>query len=226
MRVVIGSAFRNSAGRQITRWMDQVCAARSYFKSDIVRAIAVEGDSTDGTRRQLVSAAANKGLQLDLRTYNHGGPTYGSVESDSRMAALSMVGNEILRGVTPADDILIYVESDLIWDPRTISKLIGHVRRGVCDVVAPLIFAGDHFYDVWAFRKDGARFSPFPPYHSGLDPYNLTDVDSAGSCLVMTGLAARTVRMSRGALVEWCNNARGLGFTIKVDPTSRITHPA
>lgn len=225
VRIAVGSLFRNSAGRQVHRWLDQVAALRTYLKTDVVRAIAVEGDSTDDTRAHLVQGAAKRGLQLDLRTCNHGGPVYGSTESPARMAALSRVGNELLAGVDDNDDLLVYVESDLIWNPRTIAALTACVRRRV-DVVAPLIFAGANFYDVWAFRKSGIRFGPFPPYHHELAPTGVTLVDSAGSCLVMRAEVARKIRFDGNALVGWCDAARAAGYTIGVAAELRVEHPA
>lgn len=240
MRFVIGSAFRNAAWRQINRWMDQILNLRRELRQKhfcYLRAVAVEGDSKDATRAQLEALGAKvSGLfELEIVTCNHGGPVYRSTESPRRMVALSKVGNAIFNSVRENDDILIYVESDLIWEGSTISALIDHVVAGEADVVAPLVFAGDNFYDVYAYRGlDGSRFSPFAPYHSSLksNPLSssltgLTEVSSVGSCLVMRGETARRVRIVNGdALVGWCGEARRLGYQISVAPGLRIRHPA
>lgn len=229
MRIAVASCFRNSAGRQVSRWMDQVAAFRSYMKHDGVRALCVEGDSIDNTRQYLIDGAARRDINLELRTCNHGGPVYGSVEDPARMLALSKVGNELFAGVTLADDVVIYVESDLLWDPATFARLVQRVTqpaRPLCDVVAPLIFAGQYFYDVWGFRKSGQRFSPLPPYHSELAPQGLTMVDSVGSCLAIRSEVARNVKFGTNALVSWCEGARHQGYRIAVDPSLRVEHPA
>lgn len=196
-----------------------------------MRAVAVEGDSTDSTARDLKRGVQTRDLDLTVYTHNHGGPVWGSTENPARLAALSGVANKILDGVRESDDVLLYVESDLIWTPESIYQLIGYLDelKGV-DVVAPLVFAGRHFYDVWAFRGlDGNRFSPFPPYHADLTETtsDCTFVSSVGSCLVMSERVARQVRICNGqALVGWCEEARRLGYGIVVAPNVRVEHPA
>lgn len=233
MHFCIASAFRNAAGQQITRWMDQIINLRRELRQKhfcYLRAVAVEGDSRDATRAQLEALADKmKGLfELEIVTCNHGGPVYGSTESPQRMEALSKVGNAIFDSVRENDDILVYVESDLIWDGATISALIDHVVADESDIVSPLVFAGENFYDVYGYRGlDGNRFAPFPPYHSSLNSIVLTEVSNVGSCLVMRGEVARKVRIVNGdALVGWCEQARKQGYTISVDPSLSIRHPA
>jgi hypothetical protein len=103
---------------------------------------------------------------------------------------------------------------------------VRQLQPGVVDVVSPLVFAGEAFYDIWAFRKSGIRFGPFYPFHHELVLDGLTEVDSVGSCLVMRAAVARAVRMSDGALVEFCNNARSRGYRVWVDAREQIRHPA
>lgn len=224
--IVVGSAFRDAVGRQITTWLDQVQALRDAVGDEAnVRCVAVEGDSVDGTINQLTHGALSRELDLELVVCNTGAPRYPSCEDPDRMAALSKVGNAILDSVRLTDDILVYVESDLVWDAPTIALMAWRVKKG--EVHAPMVFAGGHFYDVWAYRKNGARFAPFHPYHSELNPAHLTEVDSVGSCLVMDADIARSIRIRNGdALVGWCDEARKAGFHIFVDPLSRIYHPA
>jgi len=233
VKVVVASAHRNSSGRQISRWVDQIIALRAELRNHYycgVRAVAVEGDSTDNTLDWLISDAASRLDAADISstvvTCNHGGPVYGSTEQPERMAALSKVGNAILDAVEPADDILVYVESDLIWDGETIRRLIDRVlkweRVGIASVWVPVIMAGDIFYDCWAYRTlDGSRiFHPFPFTAP-------TELSSAGSCLVMPAAVARNkrARMETSALVEWCEKARAVGYRIAVDPALIVRHP-
>lgn len=228
MNIVLGSAFRDSAGRQVHRWVEQVSLLHHHLESrgDAFRAIAVEGDSVDNTRDQLMRGALAHQFDLDLRTCNVGGRRYFSTEEPERMVVLSKVCAAIMDGVASSDDVLVYVESDLIWTPRTITHLIDVVAQDRCDILSPLVFAGHNFYDVWAYRKDGDRFAPFPPYHARLKPVGLTEVDSVGSCLVMKGGVARTVRAEREHWIEWCLNARKADYRICVDAEARIEHPA
>lgn len=222
-QVVVGSAFRNSAGRQVKRWLDQVESLAGVLD---VRAMAVEGDSTDATRQELLAGAKARGLDFELRTANHGGPVYGSTEDPKRMAALSFVLNEAMAGIRETDDVLFYVESDLLWDAATAAALVELVASGAAEIVAPMTFAGEHFYDVWACRKDGSRFSPLPPYHAGLNAKGLTEVDSVGSCVVMRGEIAQKVRVKDGnAFVGWCAEALAQGHRIDMAAELSVRHP-
>ncbi len=228
MNVVVGSAFRDSQGEQILRYRDQTRALAKHLTSlgFGFRIIAAEGDSTDNTRRFLRNHLVGPWNEnLDLVDATHGGPKFGSTEQPERMAALTKVGNTILEAVKEDDDILLYVESDLIWDVPTAMSLINLVQLGT-DVVAPMVFAGEMFYDVYAFRKNGERFYGLPPYHPELKPEGLTEVDSVGSCLAMKAKIAREIRMPPGGvLVGWCDEARKAGYKINVASQLRIQHP-
>jgi acetyltransferase-like isoleucine patch superfamily enzyme len=120
--------------------------------------------------------------------------------------ALSFVGNGILELVRETDDVLVYVESDLIWNAGTVLQLIGDLQIPSVDVVAPLVFAGESFYDIWGFRgMDGERFSPAAPYHSSLAAggvETLAEISSAGSCLVMKGAVAAAVERVGGRMIH------------------------
>lgn len=225
MNVVLGSAFRNSARPHVARYMAQAAALRDALgPAHGFRVRAVEGDSTNDTPGLLRAEAAMRLVPLDLATCAHGGPVFGSTEDPARMAALSGVGNAILDGVTDRDDVLVYVESDLIWQPTTMLRLAAQLGPGR-DVMAPMPFAGDHFYDVWAFRVNGTRFGPFAPYYHQLRLDQPTPVDSVGSCLVMRAEVARRVRMTDGAIVQFCANARAQGYQIFCDARERVSHP-
>jgi hypothetical protein len=206
--------------------MTQAAALRAELdaRGHALRVRAVEGDSRNGTVGYLRAHAAASGLSLDLATHNHGGPWFGSTEAPERMLALSGVANAVLDGVSAEDDALVYVESDLLWAPSVMTNLLAQLGPGR-DVIAPLVFAGEAFYDIWGFRASGQRFGPFPPYYEGLRLDEPTEVESVGSCLVMRGDVARSVRMESGALVEFCANARRAGFRVYCDARERIHHP-
>jgi len=228
MNIVIGSAFRN-ATNHVDRWFDQVAALRSHAgPGHYIRAIAAEGDSTDGTLLHLMSSAARHEIEVNILKCDHGLPWFGSVETAERMKALSFVSNTIFDGVQQRDDVLVYVESDLLWTPHVVGTLIdmAMVKADGFDVFAPMIFAGSAFYDIWGFRKNGERFVPFPPYHIGLNGAALCEIDSAGSCLIMRAEVARRCRIRNdNALVGWCEDARHNGFKVAVAPGLRIDHP-
>lgn len=247
--IVVGSAFRN-AGRgteredgltQAARAVKRVAALQRFFASDHViephdvRMVAAEGDSTDDTIDALRAAAEAEHVNLTIVDVTHGGPVFGSTEAPERMRLLSGVGNGIFQAVQLSDDYLLYVESDLIWTPAVAYELMKAVEcgngPGVDDttrrIVAPLVMAGPHFYDIWGFRGlDGERWGPFAPYHVERNPVALTEVSSAGSCLFMPAAAADSPPMTDGALVQWCKGARAAGWHIYVHPMLTVRHPA
>jgi hypothetical protein len=231
MNIVVGSAFRNASGH-VVRYLNQVLALRAHAgPAHRVRVIAAVGDSSDETETMLTRNASARALPLTIAPCDHGGPSFGSTEQPERLKALSKVGNAIFEHVTEADDVLVYVESDLLWDSHTIGSLVDMaVRRdGGYDVFAPLIFAGPHFYDIWGYRAlNGDRFSPFAPYYIGLgmDDSGLTEVGSVGSCLVMRREVAQKSRIKNDyCLVGWCEDARANGFKIAVHSGFKINHP-
>lgn len=237
-QLVIGSAFRNSTP-YLTRYFTQVARLKACLGDRwYVRVVAAEGDSADDTRNQICHVAGVFDIDdCTIVNASHGLRWFGSTEEHDRMAALSKVGNAILDSVSSTDDVLLYVESDLVWTPYAIAALIESLTDALVapspntyDSVSPLVFAGGAFYDIWGFRgKDGQRYSPFPPYHTDLvgRESDLVEVSSAGSCLIMDARVARDprCRMTDGALVEFCANARLAGYRFAVNPTLRINHP-
>lgn len=229
MKIAVGSAFRNSSAG-LTAYFNRVKALQEHVgPQHKVRVIAAEGDSVDGTKHALGIVARSKAVPVEVRACDHGGPVFGSTEHQARLDALTGVGNAIFEGVRDDDDVLVYVESDLLWDPHTIGSLIDMAaeRRGGFDVLAPMVWAQPGvFYDIFAYRKDGQRFGPFAPYHPALKPTGVTEVDSAGSCLVMRGGIARQVRIPKGGvLIGWCEKAREAGYRVGVTRDFGVQHP-
>src|SRR5688572_18161280 len=149
------SAFRNSQPAHIERYFRQANAYRNALKERGwgFRLRLVEGDSTDDSVwKKVVQTALKYDLTCYLHDASHGGPVFGSVVSEERFKALSRVGNTMLAWVQPDDDIVVYVESDLIWTSETMLRLGSLVLDTHLDILSPLIMAGNNFYDVWAFR--------------------------------------------------------------------------
>src|SRR5262245_10283522 len=109
MNIAIGSAFRNSAGRQVNRFFAQVQSLIELIGSaHPVRIIAAEGDSTDATVDELICLSVGYRIPLVRMDTTSGAPLFGSTEDEARMKSLSKVGNAIFDGVLPGDDILVY----------------------------------------------------------------------------------------------------------------------
>lgn len=225
VNVVLSSAFRNSQ-HTIARYCRQVSLLNEIVRSQHnLRVLAAEGDSVDRTRYLLTQAYK---VPIEIVDVTHGGPVYGSTEAPARMAQLSVMWNKIMDAVKETDDVFLYVESDLIWEPITLARLIDRAAwwQDGFDVFAPMVCAGPNFYDIWAFRKNGTRFSPFPPYHPELKKDELLEVDSVGSCLSMRAVVARQCRIhDNNAIVGWCKDVRHHGYRIAVCPDLKIHHP-
>ncbi len=230
MKIVVISAFRNMLDR-VRDYMDRIVALRRALKVEgggSVRVIAVEGDSTDGTADRLDSEALRLGIDLDRVTHDHGLRVFGSTEHADRLEALTGVMMAGMNAVRETDDALLYIESDLRWTPDMVlaALRLSAAREDGFDVVSPMIFCGARFYDVFAFRRDGERFSQQPPYHPSLRDTGITEVDSVGSCLTMRAEVARVVNPEGLlGLVSWCAGARAQGFRIGVAPHLRVEHP-
>jgi hypothetical protein len=233
MRVVVGSIFRNSAG-YVDRYQAQVRALAHLLQSggDTLRLVLVEGVSTDDTWDRLSRWAEAGTEAVTLVKREHGGPAFGSVENGQRWAQIAYACNGVLEGLTEADDALVYVESDLIWHPSVMRSLLWHLEIDGVATVSPLsMHQAGFFYDTWGYRSGGQRFGHHPPYHPMLagpapHPAGLYPLDSAGSCIVTLGEAARRTRFAEPeGIVTWCDTLRAAGFPHWLDPSLQVTHP-
>jgi len=238
MRIALGSIFRNSTG-SLERYFRQVEALAVQLRSrgDTLRLILAEGDSIDGTYDELHYHLDSREGAINMHDskliqVNHGGPVFGSVNDEQRWRNISKVCNDLLDLVTPQDDILIYVESDLIWQPVSMTALIDLAELSRFDVVVPMCLAEgtDRFYDIWGHRRRGLGFRPEPPYHPDLElhrGYTALGMDSAGSCLVMKGHVALNTRFDppEHGIVGWCEDIRRKGYSIWLQPAVKVEHP-
>lgn len=229
MKIALASIFRNSAG-YVDRYARQAreLAEALQGQGATLRLVVAEGDSVDRTAQLLPAALA--GLDATILTRAHGGPTFGSVDVTQRWRQIAWVCNELLGELSQGDDAaVIYVESDLIWRPATMLRLLA--RLVSAHVACPLSLSEGTaiFYDVWGFRSSGRCFEPHAPYHPMLaetSPTGLYPLDSAGSCLVMRGEVARRTRFRPAdGIVGWGADIREKGYTIVLDPSVKVEHP-
>ena len=218
--VAIGSIFRNSCS-YLDRYFQQFEELKVCLRPASLRPVFVEGDSKDKTWEVLSRFVERKGGVLAKR--EHGKPEFGSVDSEERWRALAWCCNGVLDSLTD-EALVVYVESDLIWEAKTMLRLIGHLSD--VPAVAPMCFTrAGHFYDIYGHRKNGVPFSPFPPFHPELGS-GLTEIDSAGSCIVMRGEVARAARFGeRDCVVGLGKSIRDAGYSLWVDPSLKVVHP-
>ena len=211
MVVILASMFRTSE-RYLDRYFAQVNALRETVDVDLVIA---EGDSSDDTYAQLQGRVGDQDILVKA---DHYGPVFGGVDHPRRWANIAIVARAIINAAKPvlADaEAFIWVESDLVWSPEALKTLLADS----VPAVAPMVLhpSGDHFYDIWGFRKDGTRFGVAPPYHSGID--GLTPIDSCGSCFVLRPAAFPSLLAWDGM---WPFAAGG---DLQLDPSVVIRHP-
>lgn len=232
MNLVLGSCFRQSAGRHVALYANRVallkkaCDARGIA----LHVISIWGDSTDRTKEDLeeiLGALRLHELVVDERS--HGFPNYGSSEHPDRLAGFALAANGVFEHVGAGADFVIYVESDLIWTPGTLLKGVQTLQIPGREVLAIPTFCGptDVFYDTWGFRTpDGRRLGPLPPYWEAMHLDRPQEIGTAGGCLVMTGEVARACRCSKEeALVGFCKDARSKGYRVWTDWRLRVEHP-
>lgn len=238
MNIVVVSFFRNMQGR-IKRYFDQVRALQLHArKADTdntknnIRVIAIEGDSTDKTVHELQQFKKSfyNVLNIEIVHYNHGKRIFSSTEDSDRLSALTEVMKVGMSQIDSSiDNIVLYVESDLVWNPHQVGTLIdfAYRRENNFDIFAPMVYAGDNFYDIFAFRKlNGERFTPFEHKIISKDE-ELIEVSSVGSCLTFRAELAELVNpIGEEGLVSWCRGAREIGYKIAVATGFRVDHPA
>lgn len=217
--IVIASAFRNAEG-YIDRYAAQVRALLPLLPQP-ARLVLAEADSADDTAARL-AALDLPGATIINR--DNGSPWFGSVDRVERWRAIAYVWDGILAEVRDDDDLFILIESDLIWSPDALLRLIGHIGDGI-DGAAPMVRFDGRFYDTFGHRRQGMRFGIVPPYHPTLPPSGLAEIDSAGSCLVVRAAYARAARFGDEGPVTWCNNMRAAGARLWVDLDTWIDHP-
>lgn len=221
VKATVVSIFRDSA-TYLDRYFSQV--TRQLENTPIALSL-VEGDSVDGTYRLLVKKAATLGLEhVKVTKLDSHKQRYGSVVHPERFRILADTFNAGLDAIEWDTEWVVYLDSDLIVPELTIERLI---NRADGYAIAPYIFAGEAFYDIWGFRKNGAHFGPFPPYVAGAKTATKFEIDSAGAMLVIPGQYIKAgARLAReDCVVGLCRNLRVLGCKIYADPTIKINHP-
>jgi hypothetical protein len=231
VNLVVGSCFRNSAGAHIARYRDRIARLQALCdaRGITLHVVAIWGDCRDRTEAELWAALRPLNLhELLVYRRDHGFPEYGSSEHPDRLAGFAHAANGVFEAVGDGADAVVYVESDLIWEPETLLAAVRQLRQGI-DIIGIPTFCGtsDTFYDTWGFRTpDGRRFGPFPPYWDEMRQDRLHEVGTVGGCVVMRGEVARACRCSKEeAIVGLCKDALGKGYKIWTDWRLRVEHP-
>lgn len=224
MNVTMCSSFRN-AENYLDRYFEQVNQLDLLLceRGDSSHLVLGEGDSTDNTSHRL--QRLSYWFNPTLINVSHGGPDYGHIVDAGRFKQLAGVWNRIWSQIPADADVVIMVESDLIWSADTIIALIDDLEHVPC--VAPFVaeLSTQGFYDCWGFRKNGKHFNKHEPYFDGWPTTELVPVDSAGSCLVMKAALARHLTWpEEDVIVGICNQIYRYGGSVHLDPACTVTH--
>lgn len=200
MNIILCSAFRNSVQNgHLDRYLDQVTNLHLALaeRGDRLHCVWGEGDSADETLERLTWAYTYARWAITIVDCTHGGADYPSIVLAERFKQLAHVGNTIWRAIPSSADVVVYVESDLIWEAQTIIDLIDDLKRypAVCPkiILQRQGWPAMTWYDTWAFRKDGKHFEHPYPYIDGFSRVSYTQIDSGGSCMALRGEIARKV---------------------------------
>ena len=227
MNVVVGSMFRDSTG-YLETYIAQIHGLRDLLEArgDKLRVVAVENDSQDDTHLRLDDWGGNVFCDLTLIKVHDDCPYYRSIDDPKRWRHLAWVANHVLEDVDDRDDVLLYVESDLGWEPAEMLQLIDHTRLLPAVSCPNYAFEkGGRYYDIWGSRKDGRRFSPHRPYHPDWSEELMT-MDSVASVLAVRADIARKTRFGdTNCFIGWCEDIRSQGHTIWYDPSLCVIHP-
>jgi hypothetical protein len=226
MNVTLVSAFRNSFS-YINRYCEQMESLQELLRKSghTLHLVLGYGDSEDGTGEILYEEVSHR-FSASLLDVSHGGLHYGSVVNKQRFKQLAFVGNKLWSAIPLDSHVVGLVESDLIWQPQCLSNLIEATRS--VDMIAPMVMHLDgRFYDTWAFRMDGMRFTNEPVFHPQLlTGASLYEMDSVGSVFLMKTSIARQVSWpEEDVVVGLCKQVRDLGYDIYLDKTLEVYHP-
>lgn len=230
MNVTLISCFRNSE-HYLGRYFNQVAelfADMSQYEHDM-RLIWGEGDSTDRTLEQLLAFQALLPHRVNIVDCTHGGTKdYQGVINEQRFRELGYVGRCMWAHIPADADAVVYVESDIIWQPETLLALIN--RLDEYPAISPMVYlrrqgwAAHAFYDTFVFRKNGVCFEHYPPYAKGFDDSKPFTVDSAGSCMAIRGDLARGLKWDERVFIGICKQIYDSGESVWVDPAVAIYH--
>lgn len=227
MNVVLGSMFRDATG-YLSTYFEQVEGLRTLLedRGDRLRVVAVENDSRDDTHEVIDRWLFGHFADGVLIRAHDDCPYHPSVDIPERWRHHAWVANHVLEDLTDEDDVIVYVESDLIWDPVEMLALIDHTKDNKAWTAS--VFhrqRGARWYDSWGTTLDGEPFHGMGPYHAAWGPETIR-VDTCASVLACpVGLAQVTRFQPEDAFKGWCRDLYAHGTQVWLDTRLAVIHP-
>lgn len=215
------------AHRYLGTWTRQI-EKLAQICPDRLSVVVAEGDSNDETYKELIALREHLWVDLPITVLKveTGGPYWESQNIAARWRQLAVVCNVALNAAVSRlaeDEVLVYCESDLIWAPETIVALAERTKQ--YPAVAPMSMQAGRFYDVWGYRKNERRFSPYPPYHPEIGS-GMVAIDSAGSCTAFSNAAARVIAFDHNdCILGLGRSLYANGMSLWLDPSLTVRHP-
>lgn len=219
MNITIVTPFRDEAGR-LDAYFARLLSLD--WPHDQLRYVFVEGDSTDNTFMRLATF-----LDVDRRgrliRCDTGRPRYPSIVHPDRFRVLARVFNAGLDAVDlDWTDRVLFLPCDIRYGPDLLQRLAAHNL----DAVAPFVFQGNIFYDIWAFSHEGNFLANFPREALsiwGTEPVEMTTIGGTmlfDVALLLAGVRYTYEEVDRG----WSHAARAAGFRLWADPLTIVEH--
>jgi hypothetical protein len=222
-KVAIASIVRNEASNGTLKRFLSCCHKLEKSHKNIIY-IFIEGDSSDNTYETLQNWLTPKKNYI-LKKIDRNHRPFAKDRNPKRTIYFAELRNMLIDLVLSIPEVseVLMIDANYGWK----SDLISSLRGADADIAAPLVVMhkdqhGKYlFYDTWAFRKNGVQFSHWHPYTKGLGQDPL-DIDSAGGgYLVKREVLEAGVRYNGDRDCEhvgFCQAARDMGFTIKINP--------
>ncbi len=223
-KIIISSIIRDEEESGSLRKFLDCCQELETYHNNIIY-IFIEGDSSDNTYDVLKNwICTREGSILEKIDMQYG--KFPKNRNLSRTVYFAQLRNRLIEHIISISNVeeIFMIDANYEWD----GDIINHLRMTNSDISAPLTVSHKDskekyvFYDIWVFRKDGIEFWPFYPYNENMEFDKPVSVDSVGG-----GYLIKRKVLDAGVLyngdtdseqVGFCNNARKLGFDIKVDP--------
>lgn len=229
MNVTVLSCFRDAA-HYVERYCEQMDGLQTALQArgDSLHLVLGYGDSVDGTGAALFDECSNR-FCAHLIDVSHGGPYHGNIVHPERFQQLAGIWGRLWQHIPPEADAVVFCEGDLVWRAETLLTLVD--RLDDYAAIAPMVwltrrgYPPPFFYDVWAYRKDGAAFAQRAPFFDGWPPAAPVPIDSAGSCVAFRGEVARGLVWSeKNLIVGLCEQVYAQGGSLWLEPNVSVQH--